>query len=138
MVAHTTSGPRAVAGTALVVEDDPVLGPTMVELLNDLGFIARSARTVAAAREQLRSFAFDVLVLDLTLPDEFGGDLLGELADHPTAPVTVVVSAFALASIVARRHDVPLITKPFDLDTLADAIAAARRDARRPRRAASR
>lgn len=138
MVANAASGPRAVAGTALVVEDDPVLGPTMVELLNDLGFIARSARTVAEAREQLRSFTYDVLVLDLTLPDEFGGDLLGELADHPTAPVTVVVSAFALASMVARRHDVPLITKPFDLDTLAEAIATARREARRPRKRVTR
>jgi two-component system response regulator PilR (NtrC family) len=138
MSTHGVSGPRAVAGAALVVDDDPVLAAAIVEFLNDLGFIARAVNTVAAAREQFRTWAFDVLVLDLTLPDEFGGDLLGELAETPRPPITVLVSGFALASIIARRHDVPLLTKPFALEALSDAIASARRDSRRPRKAATR
>src|SRR5437868_2011839 len=106
MSSQRESGSRPRAALALVVEDDHVLANAMVGYLRDIGFSARNAHTVREARIQLNAAQFDVLVLDLTLPDAFGDELLRELAASPTAPATVLVSGFPLAPVVAKRHDV--------------------------------
>ncbi len=130
----SSSGPRPrPAGTALVIEDDDALGPSMTEYLEEEGYLAHWVQTLAEARGFLATRAYDVLILDLSLAAEFGGDLLKELAPAEVAPATVVVSAFALAPIIAQRFDVELVRKPFDLDALGAAVAKALAQRKRPR-----
>jgi CheY-like chemotaxis protein/CHASE3 domain sensor protein len=76
----------------LVVEDDPRQRESIGELLAGEGVEIVPVPTAAEALENLRTSTFDCMVLDLTLPDMSGYDLLdrmgeGELAAFP--PVIV-------------------------------------------------
>jgi DNA-binding response OmpR family regulator len=127
---------RSVA-PVLVVEDDPVMSRTLSAALIDEGYVVVTADTLSAARATLERARPSVMILDLTLPDNFGGDLLHELADVPDAPPTVILSVFHLASMVADRYGVELVRKPFEMDTLMAAIRRALDQQRRPSRAAA-
>ncbi len=121
--------------TALIVEDDAILAQSMAELLEDEGYATAITPTLGEARKALGHCDPHVLILDLTLPDAFGGDLLHELAENENAPPTVLVTTFPLARMLAARHEVELVMKPFLLDDLLDGIRRAREHSRRPRRA---
>jgi two-component system nitrogen regulation response regulator NtrX len=130
------SGPRPrTVPTALIVEDDETLATSMAGLLEDEGYATAIARTVSEARAALKNCDPHVLILDLTLPDAFGGELLHELAENDDAPPTVLVTTFPLARMLAARHEVELVKKPFVLDDLLAGIRRARDHERRPRRA---
>jgi DNA-binding NtrC family response regulator len=111
------------------------MAASMSGLLEDEGYATAVSRTLAEARAALGHCDPHVLILDLTLPDAFGGDLLHELAENEYAPPTVLVTTFPLARMLAARHEVELVMKPFVLDDLLNGIRRARDNARRPRRA---
>jgi len=120
---------------ALIVEDDELLATAIAGLLEDEGYATTITPTLAEARAALTRSKPHVLILDLTLPDAFGGDLLHELAEDENAPPTVLVTTFPLARMLAARHEVELVMKPFVLDDLLNGIRRARENLRRPRRA---
>jgi DNA-binding response OmpR family regulator len=75
----TTSLPRP---TVLVVEDDLELRPLIAESLEAAGFAAAEAGDATDARARLEGFAYDCLVVDLTLPDGNGMQVLQEAASR--------------------------------------------------------
>lgn len=109
----------------LIVEDDAVLSRAISDALIDEGYLVVSVATIAAARAALERAQPSVIVLDLTLPDSFGGDLLADLAKEEVAPPTVILSLFHLAPMVAERHGVELVRKPFEMEGLLAAIRRA-------------
>jgi DNA-binding NtrC family response regulator len=119
---------------ALVVEDDPAIRGALLGTLEDSGFHAIGVGTLAEARVRLSRSIPELLVLDLTLPDGFGADLLDELAERGNPPATLLVSAFGLAPIIAKRFDVELLRKPLDLDAFAEAAERVHDAHRGPRR----
>ncbi len=64
----------------LVVEDDPVLRDSTARLLTAEDVEIVQAGSTAEALEQVRSTTFDCMVLDLTLPDRSGVELLEEMS----------------------------------------------------------
>jgi CheY-like chemotaxis protein len=64
----------------LIVEDDPTLRDSTAALLKGDGVETVTAGTTEEALELLRSTTFDCMVLDLTLPDRTGLQLLEEMA----------------------------------------------------------
>jgi DNA-binding NtrC family response regulator len=119
----------------LVLEDDEAMGIALADALADLGWDATVVDTLAAARTAIHDVHPSLLVLDLTLREEFGATLLDELAGRDDAPATVIVSGFGLAPLVAARYEVELVDKPFEVDTFLDAVDRAERDAKKPRTA---
>jgi DNA-binding NtrC family response regulator len=130
------SGPRA-AAFAIVAEDDPVLASVLCGALADEGFSTKVASTCAEARELLAEHPAAVLILDLTLPDGFGGDILADAEIRGALPRTLIVSSFALAELVARRHDCELLPKPFELEAFLDAFERTQTRPRKARRSMS-
>lgn len=124
---------RRVRPEALILEDDESLAKTMAGLLEDEGYDAHVVGTVAAARAALQKSTPSVLILDLSLPEDFGADVLADLANRADAPPTVIVSVFGLAPQVAGRYDLELVRKPFEIEQLLEAVRRAQRDGRRPR-----
>lgn len=118
------SGTRRRVGLALIVEDNPTLMDTLEQFLDDEGYSTGTARSVAGARHKVSAARPDVAIVDLTLTDGFAEELVGELAAAKIP--TVIVSTFPLARLIAERHDVELVMKPFELAALLSAIARVR------------
>lgn len=110
----------------MVVEDDDDLRELFVELLRQDGWHAHGVADSSAARAAIGTIAPDVFVLDFNLAGETTEGLLGELTSLPSPPAAVLVSAAEAARVVAARHGVPLISKPFDADELLVLVQAAR------------
>ncbi len=79
----------------MLVDDHPDFRDLMVALLErqpDLEVVAQ-AGTMAEARSQAAASSFDVVVLDLGLPDGNGADLIGELREASPGGAVLVMSA---------------------------------------------
>ena len=79
----------------MLVDDHPDFRDLMVTLLEsqpDLEVVAQ-AGTMAEARSQAATSIFDVVVLDLGLPDGNGADLIGELREASPGGAVLIMSA---------------------------------------------
>jgi DNA-binding NtrC family response regulator len=129
------SGEQRARGPALVIEDDPVIARAIAGVLADAEYRPVTSARLAEARSAVAREMPTIVILDLLLEDEFGATFLEELAELPQPPSVVVVSAFPLAPLVAARHAVEVVRKPFDIEVLAAAIDRAVEQGSRPRRA---
>jgi len=90
---------------ALVVEDQTTLRELLSELLMAMRNGAAAGEVVSCAtgveaRALLRECTFDLVLLDLVLPDAHGLELLPELSCLPRRPRVIVLTAHARASVV--------------------------------------
>lgn len=104
----------------LVVDDDPEVGFVLRTCLEGQGFAVDIAPSAARVREAMASPAFDLVLLDLGLPDGDGLALITELRQRWTGPVIIVSGRGAS---VERAVGLELgaddfVTKPFDLREL--------------------
>ncbi|MBI4563729.1 MAG: PAS domain S-box protein [Planctomycetes bacterium] len=84
--------PRAGAPRVLVIEDDTPDQAWLVETLTQGGYDAEIAPTGAEALRRCREQAYDVITLDLLLPDMTGWDVLRKIrAQGPNREVPAVV-----------------------------------------------
>ena len=74
------------AGNILIVEDSRLVTEAFEILFADAGYSVHSARTVAEAVEVGRREEIDLLLLDLTLPDGNGLDVLEGLRRDQRLP----------------------------------------------------
>jgi DNA-binding response OmpR family regulator/anti-sigma regulatory factor (Ser/Thr protein kinase) len=88
---HSIEGRRP---RVLHVEDDQDLRQTISEILDGVAVIVGAA-SLQQARHFLTHETWDVVLLDLTLPDGDGRDLLADLAKAPGAPKVVIFSGAA-------------------------------------------
>ncbi len=103
----------------LVVEDDGNLAPFLAKALQEASYVADRAATLAEARRLLADARYDLVSLDVQLPDGSGLDLLAELrgSGHAT-PVIVLSSRAAVGDRVAGldRGADDYLAKPFALE----------------------
>ena len=79
----------------MLVDDHPDFRDLMVALLEgqpDLEVVAQ-AGSMAEARTQAAASSFDVVVLDLGLPDGNGADLIGDLREASPGGAVLIMSA---------------------------------------------
>lgn len=104
----------------LVVEDDPSIGSAIVVGLRQAGFVIELATTGELALQTSSREAFDLVVLDLNLPDLTGFDLLDAWRSRLTCPVIVVTARTELRDRL-RVFDlgaVDFLAKPFWMEEL--------------------
>lgn len=93
----------------LYVEDDPDLVEVVTTLVSDT-VETIVATTLAEARRLLRENTFDLVILDVQLPDGSGLDLLKSLKDEKGQPTPVIVfSGEEVDEDLARRVDAALV-----------------------------
>lgn len=122
----------------LVVEDDVGIAAGLQAHLQRQGDAVDVAGTLAMAWSALCVEPFDIVLLDLTLPDGDGHDLLHRLRQanpnalpDPTTPVLIMTARDEVAARIAAldRGADDYVTKPFDADELAARMRALRRRA---------
>lgn len=111
----------------LVVEDDIFLREGLTELLNGEGYGVTAAQSAAEAEEKLREGSFDLVILDVMLPDGNGIELCtGLRACGNEVPILFLTACDDELQIVrgldAGADD--YVTKPFRLRELLSRVRA--------------
>lgn len=113
----------------LLLEDDPAIARTVAYALERDGLTVTHSLLVHDARQQLQSARFDLLVLDVGLPDGSGLDLLRDVRNTaPTAALPVLMLS-AHGEEIDRVLGLELgaddyLTKPFSPRELAARVKA--------------
>lgn len=107
----------------LIVDDEPDIRELVGDILDDEGFEVTLAEDAAAARQQLAQHRFDLMLLDIWMPNEDGLAFLSTLTDNGSAlPCDVVVMSghgtlqTAVEAVKLGAYD--FIEKPISTDRL--------------------
>lgn len=115
----------------LVVEDEVNVRKLVTVNLISRGYTVLQAKDVQQALERLRLQRFDLLVLDVKLPDSTGWELLATIATNPTinfnCPVLIMTASIMDAQTDLKQYPmvVEVLIKPFSAATLLAAIERA-------------
>ena len=105
----------------LLVEDEPALRSTLIEALRQGGYVVEVAADYTQAYDKIKVYRYDCVLLDLTLPDGNGLDLLRALkADNSPAGVLVISARDGIEDRVAGLDlgADDYLVKPFHLSEL--------------------
>ena len=116
----------------LVVDDDPEIASLLSRYLQGQGLEVRIAGNGVQARDALVRPDFDLVLLDLGLPDTDGFALMRELRQRWTGPIIIVTgrgeSVERVVGLELGADD--YVSKPFDLRELLARIRSVLRRAR--------
>ena len=124
----------------LLVEDDPYLQENLVRSLSRRGLQVTSASTAAQAVSVWQSLRPDVVLLDLTLPDGDGLNVVSQVRQMGfTTPVLVLTARATVGDRVLGLNSGAddYMAKPFDLDELEARLNALYRRTKTAQQAAS-
>ncbi|MGE0023342.1 MAG: response regulator transcription factor [Hyphomicrobium sp.] len=115
----------------LLIEDEPLLGEAVATHLKRFHAVDW-LQTLDAASDALRAIGYDLLLLDLNLPDGHGMDLLREVRSAGRPLPVIIITARdqvrdRIEGLNAGADD--YVLKPFDLDELTARIHALQRRA---------
>ncbi|WP_327256594.1 response regulator transcription factor [Streptomyces sp. NBC_01244] len=112
--------------SVLVVEDDPSIRQSLIEVLAEHGYAVRSAGDGFGALREVTQSPVDAVVLDLGLPDLDGGDALRMIRGISSVPVLVATARDDEAEIIrllnAGADD--YLVKPFSGGQLVARLSA--------------
>ena len=118
----------------LLIEDDSALGRGVAVALTEPGRIFTLARDLQQARQRWEQQSFDLVVLDLNLPDGNGLDFLRWLRQRSEVPVLILTAndleSDEVAGLTLGADD--YVTKPFSLAVLRARVSNLLRRRTRP------
>ena len=105
----------------LIVEDHQELAIELIDYLSKSGYLCKLANTCSSALEEIYSNDYDVLLLDLGLPDGSGFDVLKEVRKTQSKMGVIIITA--RGELDDRINGLQLgaddyLTKPFALTEL--------------------
>ncbi len=111
----------------LVVEDNPMNMELAVDLLEVYGYDVTGAEDGFKALELIKQIEFDLILLDMQLPEMDGSEILAKLKNDPeTAEMLVVaLTAHAMAGDAERFIEAGCagyISKPIDVHEFKQAV----------------
>src|ERR1700684_3413718 len=115
-------------GLILVVDDEAEIreGPEL--LLNSEGYSVATAGTGAEGLARLEEQPFDMMLLDVSLPDANGIELLHEIRERAPGLAVVLITAYGsidMARSAFKNGAQDYITKPWSNDELLIQVAQA-------------
>ena len=111
----------------LIVEDEPEVADLVRETLEDEGYAVDVAEDGEVALELTRSFPYDLVVLDVMLPERDGFDVTRTLrSERRAVPILMLTARDAVADRVAGLGTGAddYLVKPFHLDELRARVLA--------------
>jgi two-component system, NtrC family, response regulator len=76
----------------LIIDDDEMFCELLSDMVTDLGHHPVPAYTLQGALQEAASGAYDVIFLDVRLPDGSGLDILPALREKPSSPEVIIVT----------------------------------------------
>ena len=110
---------------ALILDDDVESRSALAALVDLAGFETITAGSLEEARQRLGEHVIDVALVDLTLPDGSGFDIVRELQERSPAEIVVVTGRASVDSAVEalRLGAADYLTKPVDVTRLRAILA---------------
>lgn len=111
----------------LVVEDDQLLNSTLHYNLITVGYEVDAALTKKDAQYLYRKQKYDLIILDINLPDGNGFDLCEEIQKHHDDTAIVFLTANDMEYDILKGYEIgadDYITKPFSMSVFKKKIAA--------------
>ncbi len=104
----------------LIIEDDAALSAGLCRALANESILSESADMINKARRKIVEKNFDLIILDVNLPDGNGFDFLREIKSEQDIPVIMLTANDMESDIVAglEQGADDYITKPFSLAIL--------------------
>jgi DNA-binding NtrC family response regulator len=106
----------------IVLEDDLIVRKSLEQQLRYRRYDVASASTIAGAQELLGKDNFDLMIVDVKLPDGDGTELLKQLQLRPVKPLVVMISGFGTVDLAVEcmsNGAFTFLTKPFSPEQLA-------------------
>jgi two-component system nitrogen regulation response regulator NtrX len=105
----------------LVVDDEENIRTSLEEILREEGYAVASAATSAEAKVLIEDVPYDVVLLDIWLPDRDGLDMLSEIHHFPpdTRPEVVIVSGHGTIETAVKATKLgayDFLEKPLSID----------------------
>lgn len=113
----------------LIIDDEPAIAGTLQPVLSSQGYAVEIAGTAAEGLEKAGAGAFDVVLLDLGLPDADGKEIIAQLRKLNSLCVIVLSARHQETEKVAALDEgaEDYINKPFGIDELLARIRVALR-----------
>ena len=105
----------------LIVDDDPGMRETLEAVLREDGYQVGTAGDGGQAVQAVRDGSFDVVLLDLRIPDCNGLEILARLKHLMPETAVIMMTAYgtvktAVEAVKSGAYD--FLTKPFELDEM--------------------
>jgi CheY-like chemotaxis protein len=114
--------------TILVVDDEPQIRTLCRLALENSGYVVREATNGREALAALDETAFDLIALDLSMPDVDGFEFLRAVRVRLPKPRTIVMSGFLGGTMLPTAKlfgAFSTLAKPFSPDSLLSAVREA-------------
>ena len=105
----------------LIIDDDPLIGDTISHLVKRMGHQPAYASTLQAGLASVCSHPFDMVFLDVRLPDGNGLEELPRVQAAPSLPEVIIMTGFGDpdgAELAIRHGAWDYLQKPANLDAL--------------------
>ena len=105
----------------IVLEDDAIIRNNLENYLRRKHYEVAAVSTMAAAQEYLNRDNFDMIFLDLRLPDGDGTDLLKQIQSRPQKPLVTMMTGFgSVESAVEcmKNGAFDYLIKPFSIEQI--------------------
>ena len=112
----------------LVVEDDRTTQHLVSSILKGSGHEVNAVNDGAAALEELRREAYDLVLTDIWMPNVNGLDLLAELRKLPRPPRTIILTSDTTSETLLRalrEQAYQFLTKPVQATELQELVESA-------------
>jgi len=105
----------------LVVDDDPLVRKSIIQVAQKFGHKAVGAPSIADAMTRIQDESFDLVLCDVRLPDGSGLDILPGLKDSPSRPEVIIMTGFGDpdgAELAIKNGAWDYVQKPLSLKDL--------------------
>ena len=110
----------------LIVEDDKLLNSTLVFNLSSFGYMIDSAMTKQEAENFYKKQDYDLIVLDINLPDGNGFDLCVEIKERRPDTAVIFLTANDMESDMLKGFELgadDYVAKPFPISVFRKKVA---------------
>ncbi|MDA8324709.1 MAG: response regulator, partial [Nitrospiraceae bacterium] len=105
----------------LIIDDDEFIRDSLDIFFKGRGFRVKTASNCALGLDELKSGKFDIVLMDLIMPEVGGLELLKRMAEQKITTPSIVMTAFATVQTAVEAMKLgafDYITKPFVLEEL--------------------
>ena len=116
--------------SVLVVDDHPAIRSTMLDILNEEGFVAEQAINGQEALQKCEDKDYDFVLMDMQMPDLNGVQVLSRIRENkPTSSKFIFFSAYSVPELEEQAIKLGIyafLRKPIKVEKILDLIRSKR------------